>query len=128
MYVEYLSTEEIESYILSVTAEDVIEHVRPIITSEAPSRALGDDAVVLLYPQHHLNIIATDKSIMYKDDYGSNVIAKSAWRNYVSARYYLMLEKVRSDDFKKKIYGDEFVPSKKAPSEDFKRYIDDQTL
>lgn len=128
MYVEYLSTEDIERYILSVTAEDVVEHIKPIITSETPSRAYGNDAIVLFYPQHHLNIIATDQLIAYKDDYTSNVIAKSAWRNFVSDRYYLMLEKLRDEDFKKKLFGDEYNSQKKAPSNDFKRYIDEQTL
>ena len=94
MYVNSLSVDDVESYIMNVKDVEVKEDVQPIINQERPLVYRTAEFIGLEYPLHHLYIFATDDRISYENEQKRRTITRSSWRTYIQSKYSLAEEKI----------------------------------
>ena len=93
MYVDILTKEDLENYVLTVKDEEVVADTHAIISQETPLGYRSQGFVGLEYPQHHLYIFATDDKISYENEQKTRTIARSSWRTFIQSIYSLAEEK-----------------------------------
>lgn len=101
MYVNHLTPDQVESYVMNVKDPETIEDTHAIISHEVPHIYRAREFMGLEYPHNHLNIYATDDKISYETDRKVRTIARSSWRSYIQAMFSLAEEKIAQEKLAK---------------------------
>ena len=97
MYVNHLTPDQVESYIMNIKDEEVAEDTHAVISHETPLIYRTQEFMGLEYAHHHLNIYATDDKISYENDQKARTIARSSWRSYIQALFSLAEEHAQQE-------------------------------